>query len=55
MNKIQISLVKQCMDSPEALSDWENEFIDSLASRDDGYELSEKQNHRLNEISQKVI
>lgn len=42
------------MDQPEKLTDWENEFIDSLAEKDDDYELSEKQNRILNRISQKL-
>ena len=55
MNRIQKRFIKDAIDDPEPLSDWEQEFIDSLAQKDDDYELSEKQNHILNRISQKYV
>lgn len=54
MNRIQKQFIKDAMDEPEKLTDWENEFIDNLADRDDDYELSDKQNAVLNRISQKL-
>jgi len=53
-NGLQIKFIKDAMDCPEALSDWENEFIDSLADLDDDVELSEKQNKVLNRTQTKL-
>ena len=55
MNGVQTSIVKQAMDSPELLTEWEHDFVDSLSKRDPSYELSEKQNETLNRILQKLI
>ncbi len=54
MNSVQIKFIKDAMDCPEKLSDWENQFISDLAEKPDSYELSEKQNAILNRISQKI-
>jgi hypothetical protein len=54
-NRIQIKFIKDALDSPEKLNEWEVDFIDSLADKDDNYELTEKQNTILNRISQKII
>ena len=54
MNRVQIKFIKDAMDCPEKLSDWENQFISDLAEKPDNYELSEKQNKVLNRISQKI-
>lgn len=53
-NKIQRKFILDALDNPEVLSDWEYDFINNLADRDDDYELSEKQNAVLNRISQKL-
>lgn len=55
MTRVQIQLIKEAMDAPEKLSDWENEFIDSLAGKEGDYELSDKQASILNRINSKVI
>lgn len=54
MNKVQSKFIMDALDQPEKLSDWENDFIMSLAHKDENYELSQKQNEILNRISQKL-
>lgn len=53
MNGFQKSIIVQALDYPEPLSEWEYDFINSLADKDDDYELSSRQNEVLNRISQK--
>jgi len=55
MNKIQIKFIKDAIDDPEPLTDWEYDFVNDLADKEEDYELSEKQNHVLNRISQKYL
>ena len=54
-SRVQRQLIKEAMDAPEKLSDWENEFIDSLAGKEDDYKLSDKQATILNRINSKVV
>jgi len=54
MNRLQIQIIKDAIDYPEKLSEWEAEFIDNLADKEDDYELSDKQNSVLNRIGSKV-
>ena len=54
-NRVQRKFILDALDQPEKLSDWENEFINSLAEKGENYELSEKQNAVLNRISQKLL
>lgn len=54
MNKLQIRFIKDALDNPEKLSEWEYDFINSLAERGDNYTLIEKQNSILNRIQQKI-
>lgn len=54
MNRVQIRFIKDALDQPENLSDWENNFISDLAEKPEGYELSEKQNEILNRIQRKL-
>lgn len=54
MNRVQKRFVKDAMDQPEKLTDWENKFIDDLSEKPDSYELSEKQNAALNKIQNKL-
>jgi len=42
MDRVQRQFIKDAMDEPEKPSDWENEFVDSLAGREDDYKLSVK-------------
>tara|TARA_R110002049_G_scaffold281333_1_gene460825 strand:- start:1974 stop:2147 length:174 start_codon:yes stop_codon:yes gene_type:complete len=53
MNRVQRKFIIDALDQPELLSEWEYEFINYLAERDDDYELSEKQNAVLNRIIHK--
>ena len=48
MNRFQIKIVKDALDQPENLSDWESDFISDIADKGDDYELSEKQNSIIN-------
>ena len=54
MNKFQTGIVTRAIDDPEALTEWENEFIDSIADNEDDYVPSVKQNAVLNRIGQKL-
>lgn len=54
MNKVQKKFVIDALDQPEKLTDWESDFIDSLAEKPDEYILSEKQNEILNRIQRKL-
>lgn len=54
MNRVQIMFVKDALDQAEKLSEWEYDFVMSLADRGDDYELSEKQNQILNRIQRKL-
>lgn len=55
MTKDQIRFIEECMDAPEKLTDWENEFIDDLSCLDDDYKLSDRQAMLLNKINGKVL
>jgi len=55
MNRIQKKFINDAIDDPEPLSEWEHEFVNSLADRDNDYVLTDKQNTILNRISQKYI
>lgn len=49
-----MQFIKEALDNESELSDWESDFINSLAKRGDDYELSEKQNEILNRIQRKI-
>lgn len=54
MNRVQISIIKQALDHPEVLDDWEYDFINDMADKEDDYPVSDKQNQILNRISNKL-
>lgn len=54
MNRIQIKIIKDALDQPEALTEWEYDFVNNLADKDDDYRISEKQNKILNKIGCKL-
>ena len=54
MNRVQLKFINDAQDQPEKLSDWESDFIDSLADKDADYVLSTKQNEILNRIQRKL-
>lgn len=57
MNKVQRKFVIDALDQEEKLSEWESQFINDLAERDEhspDYTLSDKQNEILNRIQRKL-
>ena len=55
MNSYQKKRILEALDNEYKLTEWEWDFINSLADKDeDEYELSSKQNSILNRISQKM-
>ena len=61
MNRIQTQFVKDALDQEHKLTEWESEFVNDLADKDEEYAkkgveltLSQKQNEILNRISQKL-
>ena len=54
MNRMQKKFVLDALEYEHMLSEWESKFINDLADKEDGYELSDKQNSILNRISQKL-
>lgn len=54
MNRVQIKFVKDALDQDYKLTEWEINFINDLADKPEGYELSEKQNAILNRIQGKL-
>lgn len=58
MNGFQRKIVLKAQDSEDLLTEWEADFISSLADRDEkapDAKLSDRQNEILNRISQKLI
>ena len=54
MDRVQISIIKGAIDNEHLLSEWEIDFVNDIADKDDDYELSEKQNAIVNRIGNKV-
>lgn len=54
MNGFQKKMIKDALDYEEHLSEWEVEFINDIANKDDSYILSKSQNHIVNRISEKI-
>lgn len=54
MNGFQKRIVLKALDNEDLLTEWELDFINSLADREDK-PVSAKQNEILNRISQKLI
>ena len=54
MNRVQQRFVKDALDQPEKLTDWEYDFINSIAEIPDDRELTERQNAILNRIQRKL-
>lgn len=53
MNGFQKKIIEDAIDDPDRLSEWEYDFVNDLAGKEDYYELSDKQNSIINRISQK--
>lgn len=57
MNKVQRKFVIDALDQEYKLSEWESQFVNDLAERDEqnpDYVLSDKQNEILNRIQRKL-
>jgi len=54
MNRVQKQFVKDALDQPYKLTEWEYKFINDIAEKPDSYELTEKQNAVLNRIQKKL-
>lgn len=54
MNRLQKQIIKDAIEYPETLTEWEIDFIDNIAGKDDNYELSNAQNSTLNGIGSKI-
>ena len=55
MNRMQRSFLKLALQNLHKLDDWERDFVRKLSTRGDEYELSEKQNSKLNKINSRVV
>lgn len=55
MNRVQKRFVKDALDQLDRLTEWEAEFIQSIADKGDDEELSERQNAALNQIQRKLV
>lgn len=53
-NRIQRKFIIDALDNQELLTEWEIDYINSIADKEDHEELTEKQNAVLNRISQKI-
>ena len=57
MNKIQRKFVIDALDQEHKLTEWESQYINDLAERDEqnpDYVLSDKQNEILNRIQRRL-
>lgn len=54
MNRVQKKFVLDAMDQEDKLTDWECDFISSLADLPEDQDLSDKQNKILNRIQGKL-
>ncbi len=54
MNRVQKRFVKDALKQQYNLNEWEIKFINDLDERPDDFELSDKQNHTLNNIQRKL-
>lgn len=49
MNRIQRRFIRECVEGKDLLDDWQRGFIEALAARPEDAELTENENHKLNE------
>lgn len=57
MNKVQRKFVLDALDEEHKLTEWESQFINDLAERDEKYPdlvLTDRQNEILNRIQRKL-
>ncbi len=55
MNKVQAAFIIEALDNEDKLTDWEWDFVYSLADLPEEKELSDKQNEVLNRIHNKIV
>ncbi len=54
MNTFQLKTIAIAVERGSKLTIWERSFIKDMNNKPDDYELSERQNHTLNQIRQKL-
>ena len=54
MNGFQLRIIEKAIENDHVLSAWESDFIASLDDLPESQELTTKQNHVLNNISEKI-
>ncbi len=54
MNKLQIRFIRVANSKRWRLTEFECDFLDSMDSKGEDYELSKKENHILNQIQRKT-
>jgi len=57
MNRVQQKFVIDALDQEHKLTEWESQFVNDLAERDEqnpDYKLSDRQNEILNRIQRKL-
>lgn len=54
MTKFQIQVIKDALDSPESLTDWEYDIVNQWAELCTDVELTDKQNKILEQINKKL-
>lgn len=57
MNRVQRKFIIDALDQEDKLTEWESQFINDLAERDEKWpdrELSDRQNEILNRIQRKI-
>lgn len=55
MGKLDSQMIKEIMDYPEKLNDWEHDFIDGIIKRRETTECSEKEHKVICQIYSKVF
>jgi len=53
MNGFQRKIISDALEDPDRLTEWEYDFVNNLADKDDFIDLTDKQNAIVNRISQK--
>lgn len=54
MDRFQNKIILRALNNEDKLTEWESDFINNLADKEEGYKLSDKQASILNRIQQKL-
>jgi len=54
VNGLQVKIIKEALETPELLTEWEVEFIQNIANKHEDVDLTKKQNSVLNKIWDKL-